>query len=297
MAYARAVIAVLVLLAAGIAEAAGPCEQERELSGLAVAPQKGILAVSSVDPDSPAARSGVQAGDAVVQVNAMVPRTCAEYGRAVRDARREHKALLLLVRRADAEMPLVVGADAWGPAPTPTAQAAAPGARAPSAPPPPPPPLPPEVPVSIESVRGDLGRLVPGESLPSYRRDVVHARRAIETLAARSTASPAAVEELRAVARYFEGAEVAWDALEAERERQRRPRRLPLPDGATAPYFEDSAPAALIDEFPFLRATVAREPSGGSIVESAGLWRPLQARALLWERGRDALDRLSARGS
>jgi hypothetical protein len=296
MAYARAVIAVVVLSAGPVA-AAGPCEQERGLSGLAVAPQKGVLAVSSVDPDSPAARSGVQAGDAVVQVNAMVPRTCAEYGRAVRDARREHKALLLLVRRGDAEVPLVVGADVWGPAPTATAEAAAPAARAPSAPPPPPPPLPPEVPVSVESVRADLGRLAPGESLPSYRRDVVHARRAIETLAARSVASPATVEELRTVARYFEGAEVAWDALEAERERQRRPRRLPFPDGATAPYFEDSAPAALIDEFPFLRATVAREPSGGSVVESSGLWRPLQARALLWDRGRDALDRLSARGS
>ena len=42
----------------------------------------------------------------------------------------------------------------------------------------------------------------------------------------------------------------------------------------------------------FLRETVAREP-GTARIEVSGLWRPIQARALLWEKGREQLDRLA----
>src|SRR5439155_1130177 len=95
---------------------------------------------------------------------------------------------------------------------------------------------------------------------------------------------------LRTVLRYYDAAEVAWGAEEAEHEREQRPRHLPASEGDTVPYFADSEPAATIEEFPFLGSTVAREPHpallGG---ESSGLWRAGQARSLLWERARGEL--------
>ena len=94
--------------------------------------------------------------------------------------------------------------------------------------------------------------------------------------------------------RYYDGAEIAWTAAEEQREEDRRPRHVPSHESATATYFSDSRAARIIDEFPFLSATVVREPSAGAVVgESGGLWRPLEARGLLWTEGRAELDRLS----
>jgi dephospho-CoA kinase len=73
---------------------------------------------------------------------------------------------------------------------------------------------------------------------------------------------------------------------------RRNPRHFPSSEGSTAPYFANSDAEATIVEFPFLRETVAREPGTGTI-EVSGLWRPIQARALLWEKGREQLDRLA----
>jgi len=98
---------------------------------------------------------------------------------------------------------------------------------------------------------------------------------------------------LRTVLEYYEGAAVAWASEETQRERERRPRHLPAGETATATFFEDSEATALLDEFPFLRATVVRDPAPGLVGESAGLWRPRQARALLWEHGREELGRLT----
>ena len=103
------------------------------------------------------------------------------------------------------------------------------------------------------------------------------------------------LEGLRTVLGYHDAAAVAWASEETEREREGRPRHVPARETATAPYFEDSDVAAAIDQFPFLRDTVAREPTRSLVGgEAAGLWRPHQARGLLRERGREELARLTA---
>jgi len=141
------------------------------------------------------------------------------------------------------------------------------------------------------STLADDGR--PRASLTAYQKDVLHLRRQVETLAARAAAPAAVLSGLRTVLEYYEGAAVAWASEETQRERERRPRHLPAGETATATFFEDSEAAALLDEFPFLRATVVRDPAPGLVGESAGLWRPRQARALLWEHGREELGRLT----
>ncbi len=209
----RVAVALAAVLAAVPAWAANPCEEGREQTGLALAAREGGLEIAAVDPDSAAAESGIRTGDALVQVNAMLPRSCADYARAVRDARDGRKALRL--------------------------------------------------------------------------------HRQLEALAARHTAPPAAVDGLRTVLRYFDAAEVAWAADESVREHERRPRHLPSSEGQAAPFFADSDAAATIEEFPFLRATVSRDPRPGLVGESSGLWRPVQARGLLWSRGGGELERLT----
>jgi hypothetical protein len=301
------VLIFLAALAAGrLAHAAGECDEERGRLGLAVGVHAGRVTVAEVTPESAAARAGLRTGDVLVQANDVLPRSCAQWARAVAAARDERKALLVLVHRGDADIPLGFLPATWGAPAAEPSTAGAPGVPPPPVaaparqpPPPPPPPLPPETAVSVEGVVRDIAALAPAASpptsLPAYRDTVLRARREVETLAARKSAPEDVVTELRAVMRYYEGAEVAWEAIEGDREREHLSRRLPVADNMTQPYFSDSPVASLLEEFDFLEATVAREPSGGHLVEASGLWRPVWARLLLWERGGRALDALRAR--
>jgi len=294
-----ATVLTTVLLTAST-HAAGPCDEGRAQTGVAVevAPDGG-LAVQAVDPDSPGAEAGIVAGDRVVQLNAAVPRACPDWARAVRDARRERKAMLLLVERGGRAVPLAVAARAWERA---VATAAVPAAEPPTVRhlvASPPPPLPENATVTLDEVTGGLGKLAPASGGPNarldtYRHDLVAVERQIETLATRRAVPPDVLDGLRTVAGYYEAAAVAWGSEDAERERRGQPRHIPFREGATAPYFEDSDVAEAIERFPFLREAVVREPQSGRIGESAGAWRPRQARTLLWERGRDELARLTA---
>ncbi len=296
---------LVAALWATTAHGSGACDEGRSATGLALILRAGVLTVDVVDPGSPATRAGLRPGDAILQVNDVLPRSCAQFARALAAARDDRKALLILVRRGDTEVPLALGAATWG-TPAPAQSEAGPTTGPPSvaAPtsrpvPPPPPPLPPETAVSVDGVLRDLAALAPPDkpptSLPAYRDAVVHARREVETLAARKAAPEDVVAEMRSVLRYYEGAAIAWEAIEGDREREHLSRKLPVPDSLAVPYFTDSPVASLVDEFDFLDGTVARRPTGGRIVEASGLWRPVWARLLLWERGGQALEQLRSR--
>jgi membrane-associated protease RseP (regulator of RpoE activity) len=301
MAPPRRVTAGVLLAAAGLAWADPPCEEGRAQTGLALAVQSAGLAVAGVEEGSAAAESGLGVGDTVLQVNGTVLRSCADYARVVREARRERKALLLLVRRPSGEIPLVVAAATWArpvavvetsaPAEPPSVVAVVAAAA--------PPPLPPDAQVTLEEVTTGLEALAPAEQPPkrlaAYREALLQVRRQTETLAAREAIPSGLVSGLRTVLGYYDAARVAWEAEEALRESERRPRHVPFDQAAAAPYFTDSPAAAAVDEFPFLRATVVRDPGPGflGVAESAGLWRPREARQLLWARGREELARLT----
>ena len=335
MARRRGLTLALALLAARAALAADPCEEGRLFTGLAVSPETGGLAVAAVDDDSPAAAGGLRAGDRLVQANASVLDDCEEWARVVRDARRERKALLLLVRRTAGEMPFVFAQATWEraiaavpvveppavePAPTaPPPSATTPSATVPPAPAPPsaaaPRPAPAPRPVvpsvaaivsepppagaasaQLDEVLHALETLAPEEPsqarIAAYQQQLLRVHRQIESLAAREAAPPRILAGLRTVVRYYDAAEVAWEAEEELRERDKRPRHIPTGEATTAPYFVDTDAEATILEFPFLQETVVREP-GTRIIALSGLWRPVQARALLWEKGREELGRLT----
>jgi len=321
MAGARALIVAAVAVALVGVAAADICDEERDRTGLAVEEQVAGLVVVAVDPASGAARGGVRLGDAIVQVNDVLPGSCADLGRAVRAARRARSAVLLLVRRDGDELPLAIAAATWSepaaPPPevaretlpparpsgeSPPATTALPPARPPRRPAVTEPavvPLPAETPVSLSAVVEVLEDLAPADGSPPalsvYRRALEQVEREVATLRTRETIAPETASELVGVVRYYRAARIAWEAGESRPGNERRMRRLPAGEGTTAPYFADSPAAALIEEYPFLAETVAREPSTLLAAETSGLWRPIQARGLLWEQGREALVRFQAR--
>jgi hypothetical protein len=292
--------ALLVLATAGTVRASGACDEARGQTGLAVTPGDGGLAVAAVDAGSAAAASGLRPGDAVVQANGTVPRSCADWQRALREARKDGKALLVLARRDGGDVVTAFPAATWQ-------LAVASVSTLPPEPPsvrhlvekPPPAPLPAEAQVTLDGVLHALAALAPAErppaSLDGYRRDLLRVHREVETLAVRRTVSPEVVDGLRTVLRYYDAGEVAWEAEEDLRERERRPRHVPTAEGEAAPYFSDSEAAATIEQFPFLEATVAHEPTAGvgGVGESSGSWRPVAARGLLWEHAREELGRMT----
>jgi len=289
---------VAVLAGAGGAWGAAACEENRGQTGVAVAAREGRLEVAAVDPDSAASAAGVSAGDAVVQANGVVVRSCGDWSRAVREAGKDRKALLLLVVRGGGEVPLVLASATWGRAvaavpPPPVVEA--PTVKAVVAKPLPE-PLPPETHVSIDEVTRGLDALAPADRPPTrldaYSHDLLRIHRQVETLAARQAAPETVVKALRTVVGYYDAAEVAWSAEDAMREKENRPRHLPSSEAMAVPFFADSDAAATIDQFPFLRDAVSRDPRPGVIGESSGSWRPVAARTLLWEHGREELKRV-----
>jgi len=301
MADARwSVIAVVCAVAARAAAIGQPCEEERGRTGLALKATEQGLTVGGVEDDSAAAAAGLHVGDTVVQVNGTVPRACADYGRTVHEAERERKAVLMLVRRGDTELALVLGARTWDrplPAVPPPPKAEAPTVRAMVEKPAP--PLPPAAHVTLDELLQGFAALVPPDRPPTrlatYQHDLLKLHRQTEALADRAAVPAEVTAGLRTVLRYYDAAEVAWSALETEHQREQRPRHLPTSEGETLAYFGDSEAAATIEEFPFLGTTVTREPHPALIAgESSGLWRPLQARSLLWEHARVELGRLSS---
>jgi hypothetical protein len=150
--------------------------------------------------------------------------------------------------------------------------------------------------VSVDSVITDLGGLVgrTRAGLAAYRDAVGESRRAVETLAVRKAAPPDTVTALRRVARLHEAAVLAWDGIDAIRERDGIARRLPVSEAATAPYFSGSPVQSVLDEFEFLQETIAVEPRERRFMETSGEWRPAAARRLAWEHAGEELGTLTA---
>jgi len=293
----RAVALATILAVAGVARADQSCELERWRTGVGVQARDDALAVATVEDGSPAAAGGLRPGDAVVQVNGVVTRNCSDWARAVREARRDRKALLVLVRRSADDVPLAVAAAAWDRTPpTPEVAARAPAAAAPTvdalvaaAPP----PMPGASRPALADVVRELGAL-PGVrgGLPAYVAAVERAHADASGLS-RASVPADVVAGVGTVLRYHDAAAVAWRAEEAARERAGGSRRLPSPDSMVAPYFTDSDEETTINAFPFLAGTVARTPGPGLIGEASGLWRPVEARRLLWERARAEQEQLA----
>lgn len=287
-----ALLTIALAALAGSAHAA--CEPACD--GLVVELRGRALAVAAVLPGSSAAEEGIAVGDVLRQVNGVRASSCEEWGRVVRDAAAEGLALLVLTERGR-----VRRVAALSPAQPPPVAAARPPEVSPPSPAPATgtpsrarsrgPLVPPEAPLPAASVDpaaaratllevlGRLGPDRPGQ-LDAYRPLVEEARQALAGLL---VAAPAAADSdaASAIVHRHEGALLAWEAMDALREREGWRASMPIGDAATAPFFADSPVTRLIEEVPELATVVTRWPHARG-VERSGLWQPVRARRLLW---------------
>lgn len=271
-------LGALAGLLATAAGAAGTLCEPR-VRGLEVAELEGHLEVAVES----AAAEGLTVGDVVLQVNASRPGTCDAWADAVAAAVRDGVALLVLVRRGDAQRAVALAM----PAPAVVASSA-PAVRATATTTLPVDLLPDAVPVTRADVIALLGELGPEQrtSLGAYRDAVYEARRALATLLVRDPGTADAALLGRLLRRH-EAAVVAWEGVESIRRRQGLRSSMPVSVGATESFFPDSQVALLIHDLPTLERTVRVQPSLGRITV-AGRWEPMRALRLLWAQA-DAL--------
>jgi hypothetical protein len=274
-------VAVRLALAGLLATAAGAAGAvcEPRVRGLEVAELGGRLEVTVAS----AAAAGLAVGDVVLQVNASRPATCEGWADAVAAAARDRVALLVLVRRGDAQRAVALAMPAAA-----VVASSTPVGRATSTTTLPVDLLPDAVPVTRADVVALLGELGPERrtSFGAYRDAVHEARRALATLLVRDPGTADAAL-LRRLVRRHEAAVVAWAGVEAIRRRQGLRSSVPVSVGATESFFADSEVAVLIHELPALERTVRVQPSPGRITV-AGRWEPMRALRLLWAEA-DAL--------
>ncbi len=296
-------LTLALALTVRVAVAAPPCEEDRGQTGLALSAGDVGLSVTVVAEGSKGDVAGMRPGDGVLQVNGIVPRGCSDWARAVREARRDRKALLVFVRRAGTDVPLVLGPGTWEvvvSTPPPTLPTPAPSVR-PLVTATPPPSLPPVTQGSVDEVLRELAALTPAGDRPpratgldTYRGALRRVRAQVSGMTTGEGSASPVTGGLTTVLAYHEAAAVAWATDDTEGQRTHRPRQLPASDHV-APYYADSESAGVIAAFPFLGGTVVREPAPGMFgAEAAGVWRPLAARALLWEHARVELTLLTA---
>ncbi len=95
-------------------KAQGLCTAGQEALGFSLVPSSGRgLSIAAIRPLSFASRLGLEVGDTVEQANSWLIRDCQSYRRAILDAQREKKALLLLVNRKGRRQALAFEATVW----------------------------------------------------------------------------------------------------------------------------------------------------------------------------------------
>jgi C-terminal processing protease CtpA/Prc len=95
-------------------EAQSLCEEEREIIGLSLEPLSDQgLSVATLEPLGFAARSGIQVGDVIEQANNQLLRNCRGYRKAVQEAKKDKKALLLLIHTKNGKRAVVFERVVW----------------------------------------------------------------------------------------------------------------------------------------------------------------------------------------
>lgn len=302
----------LFVLSVGVAlpwpvRAQSSCEEGREVIGLSVTPfANQELAVSAVEPLSFASRLGIQVGDVIEQANNQLTDGCRSYQQAVKEAREEKKALLLLVHSQGKKRAVVFEKAVWD-EPEKKAQQAIASLRTLL-----------ETPLP-SPMQGQVKLL--GDELLRTLRDLESAVSASNILRMPASLSRyeqklhqteeqmAALQRLvqgEAEKRVMAGAQVILDYYRTAQEiwqykaKRLAQTRLDLRKGEQAvhnsplPYFFDSPVLVWVDRYPFLKTSIATAPHQERFGEQPGEWKPDEAILLLWQAAREETDKLNS---
>ena len=256
--------------------------------------------MSAVEPLGAAARLGLRIDDVIEQANGWPTRDCGGYAKAVADARRGDKALLVLVVRDGKRRALAFEAGVWVEPQEERRQAVVSLKSLLEA------PLPEAVRGSVRSAGDEaieiLRRLEASAKLPGrlrvYDSEVEQAGERLTALdhGAQGEAEKRLVAGAREILRYYAVARDVW-LYKFEQLAQTRPdlrrRGQALYNSASFPYFLDSPVLGWVDRYPFLKESLATTPRRDALMERPGDWNPDQAILLLWQKAQEDADYLS----
>lgn len=287
--------------------AQNPCEEEKEVLGLSLVPPSGKgsdkplgLLVSSVEPLSFASRLGLRAGDVIEQANSWLTHDCRSYRRAITDARKGKKTLLLLVIREGKKQAVAFEAAVWE-EPEKKAREATASLKtlleAPLSP-------------SLESKVGQIGEEVvlalrsletsaylPGH-VSLYEQSLHQAEERIAALdrSIQGEAEKRMIAGAQVILDYYLAAQEIWQ-YKLKKLAQLRPDlrkgKQAVHDSPFSPYFSNSPLLGWVDRYPFLKASITTAPRKERFIEQPGEWNPDSALLLLWQKAREETDDLS----
>ena len=287
---------------------ANPCQEGQEYLGLTLNPRQqkdqSGLPIADITQLTPGSRVGLREGDVLEQVNSWTIQNCKNYQRAIRDAQKKKKAILLLVSRKGKRRPIFFEPEIWQriEEKKEEKQAVASLQTMLTA------PLPEGVQKSTEAI-GDqaLATLreletlaVPSGPFPVYEKGVRDARNRIRVLSRQSQgeAEKRVVAGARVLFGYYETArairQYKLDYLSKDRKDIRQGRAESF-SSEIVPYFYNSPVTEWVDKYPFLRSSIKDSPDklGFDFIERPGRWNPDRAVQLLWQQARNETDKFA----
>lgn len=288
-------------------EAQSLCEEEREIIGLSLEPLSDQgLSVATLEPLGLAARSGIQVGDVIEQANNQQLQNCRDYRKAVREAKKDKKALLLLINTKKGKRAVAFERAVWEEPEKKATEAVASLKTLLET------PLPPPVqgqvrPLGDEAVNAlrELESAVPSPralhmpgSLSRYEQKLRQTQEQISALrnSAQGEAGQRVLAGVQVIMEHYRAAQEIW---------QYKAKRLELikPDlrkgeqaiySASLPYFFDSPVLVWVDRYPFLKTSIVSAPHEQRFGEAHGEWKPDEALRLLWHEAKEETDKLSS---
>ena len=293
----------------GSVSAADPsCREAHSVLGMSVQPAKQsesvtALVITEVVPLSQGARIGLRKDDVIEQANSWQTADCEGYRSAVREAREQEKALLLLVKRGGRRQTFVLEAGIWRrQEKEQQAREAITSLQTMLAA-----PLPPALQGSVERTGAQaLKALRQVETIAelhgrpdAYTQGVNNAKAQLVALdnASQGEAEKRVAVAARTVLDYYVIAQEIFqyrkDFVAQLRDREHKGRDVALAQ-SQVPYYFDSPVPGWISRYPFLRASVSATPENVGLIkwqgEWAGKWNPDKAMQLLWDKAKQETD-------
>jgi hypothetical protein len=264
----------LLSIAASLAAAVEPCPLTSIARVRSV--ESGLEVIEALTPS-------LQTGDVLVQLNDRALRTCSDLVSGLEESARRDLTALLLVSRGGKLKTLALPPGAEAPATSPPSVSASPTAVRVSG----------EDRQPLMEVLGLLKEFDSEIRLPILRAqpfvsDLDALMKRYQTL----QASNPAVRLLDPAFEYYQS--VATVLRYKEEKYEERQGRRPQPD-LSFEYHSESEVDEWLQRYPFLRASVTREPRPVKLLfegEAAGVWRPDEAIRLLVERARAEIENL-----
>lgn len=285
-----------------------PCREAYSILGLSVQPAKQsesvtALVITEVVPLSQGARIGLRKDDVIEQANSWQTADCEGYRNAVREAREQEKALLLLVKRGGRQQTFVLEAGIWRRQEKEQQAREAVGSLQTMLAA----PLPPALAGSVERTGAQaLKTLRQVEVIAelhgrpdAYTQEVRNAKAQLVGLdnASQGEADKRVAAAARTVLDYYVTAQEIFqyrkDFVAQLRDREHKGRDVALSQ-SDVPYYFDSPVPGWISRYPFLRASVTATPETVGLLkwqgEWAGKWNPDKAMQLLWDKAKQETD-------